>query len=276
MSRLSFTVAPLVEFLDEDLAEVAAMSGAAVRDSSAAAGLDRAGLVLRVRDRLILAHRAEPASGDFRGKLERFGVDALCELGGADLHGLRLAGERLARADLRQVDLSASDLTRADLAEADLRHASLARASLVAADLSGARLDAADLAGADLSNALIVGACFVGATLDGARGVPEAARRGARISAEVAALLRQLCGLDDKPLPGRRGPAADHLARAGRLILQGEWEQAARLLGVAAPDAARVRGAERLALVKAMLEMLRGDADIAGRILAEVKARMPE
>ena len=64
--------------------------------------------------------------------------------------------------------------------------------------------------------------------------------------------------------------------RAGRLIRQGEWEQAGRLLGVAAPDAARARGAERLALVKAMLEMLRGDADIAGRILAEVKARLPE
>ena len=43
MSRLSFSIAPLIEFLDEDLAELAALSGAAVRDQSAAEGIDRAG-----------------------------------------------------------------------------------------------------------------------------------------------------------------------------------------------------------------------------------------
>jgi hypothetical protein len=266
MSRLSFSLAPLIEFLDDDLDAVASMPGSAVQAASAAEGVDRPALVARVRTRIVTAHRAEVVRTELRGKLESFGIDPLTELRGADLQALRLAGERLARADLRGADFTASDLSRADLANADLRNAQFVRASLVAANLSGARLDAANLAGADLSDARIAGACFVGATLDNAEGVPEPVRRGARISLEVAGLLQRLCRLDKNAatLPARGGDNA--LGRAGRLILLGEWDQASSILGAAAD--------QRTALVKALLEMLKGDVDIAGRILAEVKSRI--
>lgn len=268
MSRLSFTLAPLIEFLDDDLAAVAAMPAAEIRSATAAERVDRPALVVRVRRQIIAAHRAEAVPSALRTKLENFGIDALTELSGADLSSLRLAGERLAQADLRQADFTASDLSRADLSQADLRSAQLVRASLVAANLSGARLEQANLAGADLSDALLAGACFVGARLDDARGVPAAARRGARISPDVAGVLQRLCRLDGKvpTAPARRDD--DLLGKAGRLILLGEWDQADSILGPATD--------QRAALVKVVLEMLKGDIDIAGRILADVKGRMKD
>ena len=269
MSRLPFSTAPLIAFLDEDLAEVAAMAQAEVKAASAAEGVSRPRLVGAVRGGIIAAHRNDTRLSGLRRRLETFGVDPLTELGGADLSRMQLAGEKLAGADLRRTDFRRSNLANADLARANLGEANLAEAVLTAANLAGARLDQANLAGADLSRASLAGASFVGASIEGAVGLPEAARRAARISPEVAALLRQLCGTEP----------TEPLSRTGRLILAGEWDEATRLLAKplprgGTPKADKLR--QSTELVRVMLEMLKGEAHAAAAILAAVRgARIP-
>lgn len=80
----------------------------------------------------------------------------------ADLHGANLFG-----ADLRGVDLTGADLSAANLSEAHLHGANLFGANLRGADLSGANLIGANFTDADLSNVFLLGACLMRATFDG-------------------------------------------------------------------------------------------------------------
>lgn len=265
-------LASLLQYLDDELAELEAMPPQAVQAAAVAAGIDRVALTRAVVPGVVSSHRRQPAASFVR-LAQEVGIDVRRDLAAHDLSDLQLAGEPFAHADLRAVDLSRSDLSEASLVQALLADAVLRQAKLRAADLSGADLTRSDLRDADLSNASLIGATvagadFTGATLDGAKlagvdlsrttGVPDALMApegGLPASADLGDLLRRQLGGWWTNLVGPRASQT-----AEELVAERETTK---------DDADR--GLVDLALALALWRLDRGP--IAARLLAESERR---